>query len=177
MVVTVGCQKTLGLAPPLVMELSGTLPFQVSADAAAQSAEQYRYWSAPTFGLVPDAVVVAVTSAMADPAGTVAVHDVADEHETPVATNEPNLIVVAPPPVANLAPEIDTVFPPPVGPAIGETAVTEGKTENAGVPLGVPNPVGPSYPAPAVHRYDCDIGGVQLPFDPEVMSLSAARSP
>ncbi len=34
------------------------------------------------------------------------------------------------------------------------------------LPFGVPHPVGPSNPAPAVHRYD----GLQLPLLPEVTS-------
>jgi hypothetical protein len=36
------------------------------------------------------------------------------------------------------------------------------------VPFGVPSPVGPSHPVPAVHQ----TAGVQLPFDPLVTSCS-----
>jgi hypothetical protein len=39
---------------------------------------------------------------------------------------------------------------------------------NAAAPFGVPRPVGPSYPGPAVHRY----GGEQFPFEPLVTSNS-----
>jgi hypothetical protein len=38
------------------------------------------------------------------------------------------------------------------------------------VPFGVPRPVGPSYPGPAVHRY----AGVQLPLLPAVTYGEAA---
>lgn len=38
--------------------------------------------------------------------------------------------------------------------------------QNPDVPFGVPSPVGPSYPAPAVQRYVPP----QLPFEPDVTS-------
>jgi hypothetical protein len=70
-----------------------------------------------------------------------------------------------------------TVFEPTVtwAPASGAPpAVTVpltnpcGPLVNAAVPSGVPSPVGPSYPGPAVQRY----AGVHVPFEPDVTSLS-----
>jgi hypothetical protein len=42
---------------------------------------------------------------------------------------------------------------------------------NALVPSGVPLPVGPSYPAPAWHRYRRPLS--QVPLEPEVTSFRA----
>jgi hypothetical protein len=45
----------------------------------------------------------------------------------------------------------------------------EAGTWKAAIPAGVPSPVGPSYPLPAVHRY----AGAHVPVAPEVTSWSA----
>src|SRR5579875_693402 len=55
------------------------------------------------------------------------------------------------------------------------TVLPDDESVNAAVPSGVPRPVGPSYPFPALHRY-CRVGS-QLPLEPEVTSLRSAACP
>jgi hypothetical protein len=64
----------------------------------------------------------------ADPAGDVAVIDVAELTITPVAALPPNATVVAPD--TNPVPVIATVVPPANGPALGLTALTVGVASN-----------------------------------------------
>ena len=79
-------------------------------------------WSAELVELVPP-LPVTVTSTVPEPAGLVAVIDVALFTVTPVAAVEPNDTVS---PDAKPVPVIDTVVPPAAGPLVGLTADTVG---------------------------------------------------
>lgn len=83
-------------------------------------------WSAE---LVDDVAPPTVTVTSTTPAfalGDVAVHEVAEEHDTPVAAAEPKSTVVAPDDVENPVPVTVTVVPPAVEPDDGDTPVTVG---------------------------------------------------
>jgi hypothetical protein len=73
--------------------------------------------------LVPPAVVTVTSTVPAEPAGAVAVIDVALLTVNDVALVAPNLTAVVP---VKLVPVIVTLVPPAVGPATGETLVTVG---------------------------------------------------
>ena len=88
-------------------------------------------WSAELVALVPPGPVT-VTSTVPDPAGEVAVIDVAELTVTPVAALPPKETVS---PAAKFVPVTVTVVPPDAGPLAGETALTVGT--GGGVPLHV----------------------------------------
>jgi hypothetical protein len=94
-------------------------------------AHPYVYWSAELVALVPPGPVT-VTSTVPDPAGEVAVIEVAEFTATPVAAPLPNETVS---PEAKFVPVTVTVVPPDAGPEAGETALTVGA--GGGVPLHV----------------------------------------
>ncbi len=75
--------------------------------------------------LVPPGPVT-VTSTVPDPAGEVAVTDVAELTVTPVAALPPKATVS---PAANFDPVIVTAVPPDAGPVAGETPPTAGPAE------------------------------------------------
>jgi hypothetical protein len=87
--------------------------------------------SAELVALVPPGPVT-VTSAVPDPAGEVAVIDVAEFTVTPVAALPPKATVS---PAAKLVPVTVTLVPPDAGPDAGETALTVGP--GGAVPLHV----------------------------------------
>ena len=82
-------------------------------------------WSAEEGAEVPPGVVT-VTSTVPEPAGEVAVQEVVEEQDTPVAALEPKSTVVPAVAVRKLVPVIVTEVPPVVGPADGEMPVTVG---------------------------------------------------
>ena len=88
-------------------------------------------WSAELAALVPPGPVT-VTSTVPDPAGEVAVIDVAEFTVTPDAAAPPNATVS---PAANPDPVIVTAVPPDAGPDPGETPLTAGT--GGGDPLQV----------------------------------------
>jgi len=73
---------------------------------------------------VPPGVVTVTVTLPGDPGGEVAVHVVADEHETPVAAAVPKSTVVEP--TTKPVPVMVITVPPIRGPASGVTEVTEG---------------------------------------------------
>ena len=79
-------------------------------------------WSAALITLVPPGVTT-VTSTVPEPAGEVAVIDVAEIAITLVALAAPNLTAVAP---VKLVPVMVTVVPPVAGPLVGLMLVTVG---------------------------------------------------
>ena len=79
-------------------------------------------WSAADVALVPPAVVT-VTSTVPDPAGEVAVSDVALLNVTGLATVGPNITVAL---EVKLVPVIVTMVPPAAGPLLGLTPATVG---------------------------------------------------
>jgi hypothetical protein len=72
---------------------------------------------------VPPAVVTVTSTAPADPAGAVAVMEVAELTVKPVAATVPNLTAVAP---VKPVPVTVTDVPPAAGPELGLIAVTVG---------------------------------------------------
>ena len=71
--------------------------------------------------------MVTVTDTMPDPAGEVAVQEVADKQDTPDAgLPVPKSTVVPPEAVSKPVPVMVTLVPPAVDPASGLTAVTDG---------------------------------------------------
>ena len=81
------------------------------------------YWSLAPVALVPPGVVTVMSTVPAEPAGAVAVIEVALLTVKPVALVAPNLTAVAP---VRLVPVIVTLVPPAVGPAVGLTLLTVG---------------------------------------------------
>src|ERR1019366_1138217 len=85
----------------------------------------------------------------------------------------PDGVTVVPPmvavmPATNPLPVTVTTWPPVTGPADGVNALMlGGPPPNAVIPFGVPSPVGPSQPIPAVHK----ALPAQLPLDPVVTSF------
>ena len=79
-------------------------------------------WSLPEVAEVPPGVVT-VTSTVPDPAGEVAVTEVALLTTTPVAASAPKWTALAP---VRLVPVMVTEVPPAAGPDVGLTAVTVG---------------------------------------------------
>ena len=80
-------------------------------------------WSAELVALVPLAVVTVTFTIPADPAGDVAVIDVAELTVTAVAVSEPNITVAGD---TKPVPVMVTTVPPAVGPEVGLIAVTVG---------------------------------------------------
>ena len=81
------------------------------------------YWSLALVALVPPVVVTVMSTVPAEPAGAVAVIEVALLTAKLVALVAPNLTALAP---VRFVPVIVTVVPPEVGPAVGLTPVTVG---------------------------------------------------
>jgi hypothetical protein len=112
--------------PPAAGPVTGFTLLTVGATGAA-----YVNWSAELVALAPPGPVT-VTSTVPDPAGEVAVIEVAEFTVTPVA---------APPPKATVSPEpkpvpvMVTAVRPAAGPLAGETPLTVGA--GGGVPLHV----------------------------------------
>ena len=79
-------------------------------------------WSEAEIALVPPAVVTRMSTVTADPAGDVAVIDVALMN-VKLAVVPPNFTLVTP---VKLVPVTVTVVPPAVGPEVGEMLVTVG---------------------------------------------------
>ena len=73
--------------------------------------------------LVPPGVVTSTLAVPALPAGVEQVAEVADVTVTPVHTEPPTVMPVAP---VRLVPVMVMVVPPVVGPLVGETEVTVG---------------------------------------------------
>ena len=84
-------------------------------------------WSAELAALVPPGPVT-VTSTVPDPAGEVAVIDVAEFTVTPDAAAPPNATVS---PAAKFDPVIVTAVPPGAAPDTGETPLTVGAGPDA----------------------------------------------
>jgi len=72
-------------------------------------------WSPLEVALVP-AGVVTVTSTVPLPGGEVAVHELANEQDTPLAATEPNLTAES---TVKPVPMIATLVPPAGGPTLG----------------------------------------------------------
>jgi hypothetical protein len=113
------------VVPPATGPLTGDTALTDGADGAGP----YANWSAELVALVPPGPVT-VTSTVPDPAGEVAVIEVAEFTVTPVAGPAPNATVS---PAAKFVPVIVTAVPPPTGPPDGDTALTVGA--GAGDPL------------------------------------------
>jgi hypothetical protein len=94
--------------------------------------------SAALVALVPPAVVTVTSTAPADPAGEVAVIEVALTGVNELAAVVPNLTAVG---LLRWVPVIVTVVPPPVGPADGLTPVTLGQGLSADSPCPWATPV------------------------------------
>ena len=77
------------------------------------------------------AVVVTVTFWVPEPAGAVAVREVAEATVTPLAAVVPKATVA---PALKLVPVTVTVVPPAAGPEVGETPVTVGGLGEATAP-------------------------------------------
>jgi hypothetical protein len=112
------------VVPPDAGPLAGETALTVGAPAEAP----YVNRSAELVVLVPPGPVT-VTSTVPDPAGEVAVIDVAELTVTPVAVPLPKATVL---PAAKFVPVTVTVVPPDAGPLAGETALTVGA--GGGVP-------------------------------------------
>jgi hypothetical protein len=111
------------VVPPVAGPLVGETAVTVGGFAPAT----YVNWSAAVAELVPP-VVATVTWATPEPAGEVAVSEVAEATVTPVAAVDPKWTVA---PAAKFVPVTLTVVPPAAGPLLGETAVTVGTDEVA----------------------------------------------